>query len=118
MDGVIVVAKPGSTKLSSLQQTLVQLRSVGARVLGVVLNDVNPKSRKYGYYYNRYYSKYSYQYQKPAGELKNVKKPDKVFQTEPDKTFQTETDGLLNPDANNLYQSEPDQMLPKLKIKN
>jgi len=118
MDGVIVVAKPGSTKLSSLQQTLVQLRSVGARVLGVVLNDVNPKSRKYGYYYNRYYSKYSYQYQKPAGEQKKVKEPDKVFQTEPDKVLQAQADGLLNSDPDNVFRSEPDQMLPQLKIKN
>lgn len=118
MDGVIVVAKPGSTKLSSLQQTLMQLRSVGARVLGVVLNDVNPKSRKYGYYYNRYYSKYSYQYQKPIDDQKKVKLPDKVFQSEPDKSFQTQTDSFLKPEPNNLNQSEPDQMLPHLKIKN
>jgi hypothetical protein len=27
------------------------------------MNEVNPKSRKYGYYYNRYYSKYSRYYQ-------------------------------------------------------
>jgi hypothetical protein len=27
-----------------------------------VLNEVEPNSRKYGYYYHRYYSKYSYYY--------------------------------------------------------
>jgi non-specific protein-tyrosine kinase len=58
MDGVVVVVKPGTTKVAALQETLTQLRAVNARVLGVVLNDVNPGSRKYGYYYNRYYSKY------------------------------------------------------------
>jgi tyrosine-protein kinase len=68
MDGVILVAKPGSTKLSAFRQSLEQLRAVGARVLGVVLNDVNPTSRKYGYYYNRYYSKYSHYYEPIAGK--------------------------------------------------
>ena len=118
MDGVILVAKPGSTKLSSFQQTLVQLRSVGARVLGVVLNDVNPKSRKYGYYYNRYYSKYSYQYQKPAVEQKKMRELDKVFQTEPEKVLQSREDGFLKSETDDVFRSEPDQMLPHLKIKN
>lgn len=63
MDGVILVAKPGVTKLSAFKQSVEQLRGVGARVLGVVLNEVNPTSRKYGYYYNRYYSKYSHYYE-------------------------------------------------------
>ena len=62
MDGVVLVAKPGTTKLGALGQALEQLEAVGACVLGVVLNEVNLSSRKYGYYYNRYYSKYSHQY--------------------------------------------------------
>jgi len=63
VDGVILVAKPGFTRLRDFQQALEQLRKVDARVLGVVLNEVNPRSRKYGYYYNRYYSKYSQYYE-------------------------------------------------------
>ena len=59
MDGVVLVAKPGTTKLGALGQALEQLEAVGARVLGVVLNEVNLSSRRYGYYYNRYSSKYS-----------------------------------------------------------
>ena len=62
VDGVILVAKPGKTRLRDFQQALEQLHISGARVLGVVLNEVEPRSRKYGYYYNRYYSKYSYYY--------------------------------------------------------
>jgi len=62
MDGVILVAKPGVTKLSAFKQMHEQLQTVGARILGVVLNEVNPRSRKYGYYYHRYYSKYSHYY--------------------------------------------------------
>lgn len=71
-DGVIVVVKPGVTKLSALAQTVDQLRAVGARILGVVLNDVKPSSRKYGYYYSQYYSKYSNYYGK---DIDKQKKP-------------------------------------------
>jgi len=70
VDGVILVVKPGATRLRDFQQAFEQLRAGGARVLGVVLNAVNPHSRKYGYYYNRYYSKYSYYY----GENGNKKR--------------------------------------------
>jgi succinoglycan biosynthesis transport protein ExoP len=62
VDGVILVVKPGKTQLAALGQTIEALRGVGARILGVVLNDVEPKNRRYGYYYHRYYSKYSYYY--------------------------------------------------------
>ncbi len=71
LDGVIIVAVPGMTKLSALRQTLEQLQAVGARVLGVVLNQVNPSSRKYGYYYHRYYSKYSHYYDEKEDKKKN-----------------------------------------------
>jgi succinoglycan biosynthesis transport protein ExoP len=72
MDGVVLVAKPGTTKLGAFQQALEQLRAVNARVLGVVLNEVEPRSRKYGYYYNRYYSKYS-RYYEDTGRKKTKK---------------------------------------------
>jgi capsular exopolysaccharide synthesis family protein len=74
VDGVILVAKPGVTKLSAFKQTLEQLQAVGARILGVVLNEVEPKSRKYGYYYHRYYNKYSYYYTPDGQKIKKEKK--------------------------------------------
>lgn len=61
-DGVLLVVRPGKTKLRDFQQTMEQLGAVGAHVLGVVLNELRPSSRKYGYYYHRYYSKSSYYY--------------------------------------------------------
>ena len=85
MDGVILVVKPGVTKLTAVQQGLEQLRAVGARVLGVVLNEVNPGSHKYGYYYNRY-SKYSHYYEKEPTKKKGTKIRDKVLQAKPDTT--------------------------------
>ena len=73
LDGVIIVAVPGMTRLSALRQTLEQLQTVGARVLGIVLNQVNPSSRKYGYYYHRYYSKYSHYYDEKSDKKKTPK---------------------------------------------
>lgn len=81
VDGVILVAKPGVTKLRDFQQALEQLQTVNARVLGVVLNEVDPRSRRYGYYYHRYYSKYSSYYEEPgSGRKKGAKTlPKKKF---------------------------------------
>ena len=79
MDGVLLVAKPGVTTMRDFRQMLEQLQTVGARILGVVLNDVKPTSRKYGYYYNRYYSKYAGYYD----EDNNRKKDRKIWKKKP-----------------------------------
>jgi non-specific protein-tyrosine kinase len=100
-DGVILVVKPGVTKLSALQQALEQLRAVGARVLGVVLNEVNPSSRKYGYYYNRYYSKYSHYYEEKDGA----------------KQKRTKETGESKPAPEKLPQAEENKVLPHEKIR-
>jgi Mrp family chromosome partitioning ATPase len=81
MDGVILVARPGVTRLAAFKQTLEQLQGVGATILGVVLNDVEPKSGKYGYYYHQYYSKVSYYYSADGTkEKKSHKEPVKAKQ--------------------------------------
>ena len=84
MDGVILVAKPGVTKLAAFKQTLEQLQGVGAKILGVVLNDVEPKSSKYGYYYHRYYSKVSYYYSADGTKKKAHKEPAKAEELKQD----------------------------------
>jgi non-specific protein-tyrosine kinase len=77
MDGVILVAKPGVTKMAAFKQALELLQGVGANVLGVVLNEVEPKSRRYGYYYHSYYSKDSYYYSADGTKKKKAsKKPE------------------------------------------
>jgi Mrp family chromosome partitioning ATPase len=63
VDGVLLVIKPGATRLSACRHSVEQLRRAGANILGVVLNDVNMRSARYRYsyyrsYYNSYYKKY------------------------------------------------------------
>lgn len=59
VDGALVVVRAGRTERYAVQAAVQQLSTVGARVLGTVLNDPDaevPKYAKYyGYYYNNYY---------------------------------------------------------------
>jgi len=55
VDGVLLVIKPGETKIEAGRQAALQLKRVGANIIGVVLNGVNPKSSRYGYYYRYEY---------------------------------------------------------------
>jgi tyrosine-protein kinase Etk/Wzc len=57
VDGVIIVLRAGSTNVSAAQQSMEQLKAVGARVIGAVLNDPDTKVPEYGAYY-----RYEYDY--------------------------------------------------------
>lgn len=54
-DGVLMVVKAGVTRKEMLARSVEQLRSVKARLLGAVLNDVDLRRRGQGYYYGYYY---------------------------------------------------------------
>ena len=63
-DGVIVIARAGTTDRGALRYAMDQLRAVKAHVSGTVLNDLDYSGRAryygsgYGYgYYHRYYRK-------------------------------------------------------------
>lgn len=58
LDGVLLVVRPGKTRASALRLTIEQLRQVNARLLGVVLNDVDLRHKSYAYHYH-YYRNYS-----------------------------------------------------------
>lgn len=62
VDGVILVMKPGKTRIPIARQTVGQLQRLGANIIGVVLNDVQIKRSKYGYYYYQGYQGYSTYY--------------------------------------------------------
>jgi Mrp family chromosome partitioning ATPase len=68
VDGVIIVVKSGQSKSELVRRAAQDLVSVGAKVLGVVLNDFNLKQEGYDYYYYyRYYSDYSDSEAGPGG---------------------------------------------------
>lgn len=74
VDGVIVVLRPGVTKLAAAIHTVEQLKQVGANLLGVVLNDVENKSNRYYHYYKGYYYNYN-KYYEYASESIEDKRP-------------------------------------------
>lgn len=59
-DGVVVVIRAGLTVREVAKNSVSQLQSVGANVLGAVLNAVDIGKDKYYYYY--YYQYYHYYY--------------------------------------------------------
>ena len=59
VEGVIVVVKAGITSREMAQRTKANLQSVGAKVLGVVVNHIKLQPHDY-YYYSTYYSRYYY----------------------------------------------------------
>jgi succinoglycan biosynthesis transport protein ExoP len=59
-DAVLVVVRAGKTERQSAQYAMQQLRAVGARIVGAVLNDPDQKIAGYGryaYYYDYYTEK-------------------------------------------------------------
>jgi len=62
VDGVIIIVRPGVTKLAAVIRTVEQLNQVGANILGVVLNDVENKGSRYSQYYKGYYYQYGKYY--------------------------------------------------------
>ncbi len=59
-DGVILVTKGGKNPPEVLQKARKGLEMVHAKILGVVVNQVNLDSQDYSYYYHRYYNYDSY----------------------------------------------------------
>jgi tyrosine-protein kinase Etk/Wzc len=55
-DGVVMVVRAGVTEIEAGQQAIQQLASVGARVVGAVLNDPDAKVQSYGGYYKYEYA--------------------------------------------------------------
>ncbi len=58
MDGVIMVLKGSGTNRDVAKRSLKNLRDVNAKILGVIINDLDLHSREYGYYYYRRYGYY------------------------------------------------------------
>lgn len=59
VEGVIIVIRSGFTPREMAQRTKTHLQSVGAKILGVVVNQIKLQPHDY-YYYSTYYSRYYY----------------------------------------------------------
>jgi capsular exopolysaccharide synthesis family protein len=60
VDGVILVVHGGKSTRDIVRRARQELATVGAKIFGVVLNNVDLRREGYdNYYYNRYYSNYS-----------------------------------------------------------
>jgi succinoglycan biosynthesis transport protein ExoP len=59
VEGVIIVIRSGFTPREMAQRTKAHLQSVGAKILGVVINQIKLQPHDY-YYYSTYYSRYYY----------------------------------------------------------
>ena len=78
VDGVLIVIRPGETKIGSAQVMLEQLKLADARVLGVILNPVSHNNShyytKYKYYSSYYYGSYNNRHHpKDGGDRSNSK---------------------------------------------
>lgn len=70
VEGVIIVVKAGTTPREMAQRTKAHLQSVGAKILGVVVNQIKLQPHDY-YYYSTYYSRYYYGAGDSAGKEKS-----------------------------------------------
>lgn len=74
VDGVMLVAKIGKTKQAALLQAIEQLRQVNAKIVGIVINDVDTRSARYYYYYRNYYYDHYSSYYSDSADGSNSKK--------------------------------------------
>ncbi len=63
VDGVILVVQSGKSSRQVVQRVRQLLNDIGAKVFGVVLNNVNLKSQDNSYYYQSHYYRGSYNYE-------------------------------------------------------
>lgn len=68
VDGVLLVVHGGKSSRNIVRRTRQTLRDVGAKILGVVLNNVNLRADDY-YYYRRYYGEAYYKTEEDADEI-------------------------------------------------
>jgi polysaccharide biosynthesis transport protein len=65
VDGVILVAKSGKSKSEALRRAFQRLSSVQARVLGVILNDLDVRGEDYDCYFSSNYTSSNYTTDQP-----------------------------------------------------
>ena len=66
VDGYIIVSRAGHSDINETKTALASLEQIGAKVLGIIINNVDLKVEQYGRYkrYGRYYDRYAKYYYK------------------------------------------------------
>ncbi|MGQ9476815.1 MAG: polysaccharide biosynthesis tyrosine autokinase [Actinomycetota bacterium] len=74
MEGIILVASHGIAEREAAQRTVELLSKVNARILGLVINNLEATGRYgYGYYYSTYY-RYSYEKTEKGGKISGIRR--------------------------------------------
>jgi capsular exopolysaccharide synthesis family protein len=69
VDGVILVVHGGKSTRDMVRRSRQELAAVGAKIFGVVLNNVDLRGDGYdGYYYDRYYGEYEQEREGATGD--------------------------------------------------
>lgn len=76
--GFIFVAQAGKSDLSSARHSVELLRQLGASIVGVVLNDINSKTKAYNKHYGAYKKGGYYQYGYGYGNQESKQADEKV----------------------------------------
>ena len=85
VEGTLLVIDAGSTTSKALGMTIEQLERVEARILGVVLNNVDFRRDRYYYYYYYYYSPYEDEEKKREKRRKRYTKGSRRSKRQEDK---------------------------------
>src|SRR5947207_13217037 len=72
VDGVLLVVHGGKSSRGVVRRSRQMLLDVGAKIVGVVLNNVSIRSHDYYYYYQRYYHQSYYNEDAASEAVKSV----------------------------------------------
>ncbi|HJZ81772.1 MAG TPA: CpsD/CapB family tyrosine-protein kinase, partial [Pyrinomonadaceae bacterium] len=71
VDGVLLVVHGGKSSRGVVRRSRQLLLEIGAKIVGVVLNNVSVRSHEYYYYYRRYYHDNYYNAESPVAAEKS-----------------------------------------------
>ena len=75
VDGVVLVVRPGVTKLAACREAISELKRAGANVLGIIVNGVRAEDiRYYSGYYHYYYYYHYYEEDRPLTTTQRLTK--------------------------------------------
>jgi protein-tyrosine kinase len=62
VDGVILVVHSGKSSKQVIKRSKQMIQDIGAKIFGVVLNNVNLRTQENNYYYQSYYHRSYYRH--------------------------------------------------------